>query len=83
MNEDFWETKVLPVDSYYKKVLIDGCVIKKGDTELCDLRHFVRRYSQEERPRLQIYKENRGGTEYTKLFYNYEEAITEFIKLGK
>lgn len=80
MKNNNWETEILPQADYYKKVLLDGCLIKKHDVEMCDLRYFYRRKydPNPHRPRIQIYKKNRGGKEIIEQYHNFDEAFSRF-----
>ena len=56
MTDEHWETELLDQATYYKKVLLDGCIIQKYDVEMCDLRFFYRaRYRNNSKPRIQIF----------------------------
>ncbi|REK54568.1 MAG: hypothetical protein DWQ49_11075 [Bacteroidetes bacterium] len=87
MTDQNWETNLLNQADYYKKVLLDGCIIKKYDVEMCDLRFFFRSRSRGrydlEKPRIQIYKANKGSKEVIEQYHNYNEAFSRFNSLTK
>lgn len=83
MNEDFLEVGLLQRSDCYKTVLLEGCVVSNGDVEMSDLRFFMKKYRDENSPKLQVYKANRNGQEFIKSFYNFDEAIACFDKLTK
>ena len=85
MMDENWETKLLNQADYYKKILLDGCIIKKYDVEICDLRFFYRpRYRNDsKKPRIQIYKTNKGSKEVIEEYHNYNEAFSRFNSLTK
>ncbi len=73
MNNSYWETEILNESDYYKKVLLDGCIVKKSDVEMCDLRFFfTRRNEDNNRPRIQVYKHNKNGREELNIYHNFE-----------
>jgi hypothetical protein len=83
MKNDFWETDLLEEADYYKKVLLDGCVIKRRDVEICDLRVFhKRKINISDSPRIQVYKMNKGGREIVETHHNYNEAFFRFKELS-
>ena len=85
MIDDFWETSLLEEADYYKKVLLDGCIIKKRDVEICDLRIFHKSKSRiklSDAPRIQFYKMNKGGSEVVETHHNYNEAFFRFKELS-
>lgn len=79
----YWETNLFQEVDYYKKILLDGCLVKKKDVEMCDLRFFFRRRYEPnpDRPRIQIYKKNRGGKEIIEQYSNYDDAYVRFATL--
>jgi hypothetical protein len=82
MTNDFWETDLLEEADYYKKVLLDGCIIKRRDVEICDLRVFhKRKINVSDSPRIQVYKMNKGGQEVVETHHNYNEAFFRFKEL--
>ena len=84
MTDEHWETELLDQATYYKKVLLDGCIIKKYDVEMCDLRFFYRaRHRNNSKPRIQIYKANKGSKEVIEEYHNYDEAFSKFSSLIK
>lgn len=83
MRDQFWETELLPVIDYYKKVLFDGCSIQKKDVEICDLRFYHQKKYDPKFPRIQVYKKNTGGREFIKTYHNVDEGISKFITLSK
>lgn len=83
MNQEFLEVGLLQRSDCYKTVLLEGCVVKNGDVEMSDLRFFMKKYSNENSPKIQVYKANRNGKEIIENFYNFDEAITCFDKLVK
>lgn len=87
MTDQNWEANLLKEADYYKKVLLDGCIIKKYDVEMCDLRFFFRSRSRSrynlEKPRIQIYKANKGSKEVIEEYHNYNEAFSRFNSLTK
>jgi len=79
MNNSYWETELLNESDYYKKVLLDGCIVKKGDVEMCDLRFFfTRRNEKNLQPRIQVYKHNKNGREELEVYHNFDEAFYVF-----
>ena len=83
MTDDFWETSLLEEADYYKKVLLDGCVIKRRDVEMCDLRIFHKsKIKTSDAPRIQVYKMNKGGSEVVETHHNYNEAFFRFKELS-
>ena len=84
MTDEHWETELLDQATYYKKVLLDGCIIQKYDVEMCDLRFFYRaRYRNNSKPRIQIYKANKGSKEVIEEYHNYDESFSKFSSLIK
>jgi hypothetical protein len=83
MNEEFIEMGLLQRSDCYKAVVLDGCIVQKGDVEMCDLRFFVNRYRNESSPKLEVYKHNRKGKETIEAFYNFDEAVSCFDRLVK
>lgn len=79
MSNSYWETELLNESDYYKKVLLDGCVVKKKDVEMCDLRFFfTRRNENNDQPRIQVYKHNKNGREEINIYHNFDEAFFAF-----
>ena len=77
-----WEIDLLQDVDYYKRVLMDGCVVKNKDVEICDLRIFVDKYRGSERPVIQVYKANKGDKEYCQTFHNFGQAVTTFQEMS-
>jgi len=71
----------LPIEDHLIAAVLDGYIVKKGDTELCDLTKHMKSYG--DRPRLQVYKAHFKGEEYVREFYNYREAVSNFLELSK
>ena len=83
MNQH-WENTILRNSDYYKKVLMDGCIIKKGDVEIYDLRCFYKRkFDQSRKLRIHVYKANRNKKEILEEFHNYNDAFLRFESLVK
>lgn len=80
---DFLEIGLLQRSDCYKAVLLDGCVVQKGDVEMSDLRFHFKQYRNESSPKIQVYKQNKKGKEFIKGFYNFDEAVTCFNELTK
>jgi hypothetical protein len=80
---EYLEVGLLKESDCYKKILLDGCIVKKGDAEISDLRFFMKKYKNETSPKLQVYKSNLNGKEFIKDFYNFDEAINCFRSLIK
>jgi len=78
-----WSSTILPDYEYYKTVLLDGCVVKVMDVEMCDLRFHMDQYSLDHKPMLQVYKANLNGEEYCEIFHNFEDAHKQFRELIK
>lgn len=83
MNNDFWEVDVLPRIDYYKRVVLDGCIIQKDGLEMCDLRFHYKKYRNERSPKIQLYKSHYKGGEFVKMFHNLDEAIEQFFKMSE
>ena len=83
MNTEFWEIDALTLEDCYKSILLQGCVVQKGDVEMCDLRFFYHKYENEHSPKIQIYKKNVNGQEYIQMFHNFTEAAAQFVELTK
>lgn len=83
MMVENWETQMLPDTDYYKRVLLDGCVVQYGDIEMSDLRFQMGKYASSDRPVVQVYKKNPGGNEFYGLFYNFEQAVSKFNELKR
>lgn len=82
------------IEDHYYKVLSDGHTILKNSTEICDLQ-FYRTYNLN-KSRIQVYKKKLSGSlfdkhkqycdefgAYTRIFYNYRDAIRTFFELSK
>lgn len=75
-----------PEDSILGTIL-SGFIVKRGDLEICDLDFHRNNYS--DKPRIQVYKSHLvnkktgKAMEYCKIFYNYKEAVKNFIELSK
>lgn len=83
MMVENWETRILPDTDYYKKVLLDGCIVQYRDIEMSDLRFQVGKYASSDSPVIQVYKKNTGGNEFYGLFYNFEQAVSKFNELKR
>jgi hypothetical protein len=83
MKNDFWEIGVLPREDYYKRVLLDGCIVQKDGIEMCDLRFHYKKYRDEHSPKIQLYKSDHKGSELVKMFHNFDEALSEFFKISE
>lgn len=77
-----WEIDLLQDVDYYKRVLLDGCVVINKDVEICDLRMFVDKYRGHDRPVIQVYKANKGGKEYCEMFHNFGKAVATFQRMS-